>query len=371
MSFEKSLSLKFRPSQLEDLVGQKHVISTLIKASENNAFVHTYLFSGNHGSGKTSSARILANLITCENPSNGKTCGKCRSCKTVPFGASIDVIELDGATKRGIDDIKDLKEGASWSPTELSKKIYIIDECHMLSREATAALLKVTEEPPEHLVFILCTTEINKIPQTILSRCQKFNFRKIYSKDIANRLIFIAKKENINIEEKAIYSIAQMSRGSMRDAIGYLEQIATLAQDKEIKQNHIQKYFGVADRLGIMNMIRAMVAGDIALLMDQVNDMIIASVDCKSILLEISEVLRNITLLGVNGLNKESIIDLPDYEIEELEKIRKAVDHNKMLKLAAVFSSIEKEISVNINERWIMEATLIKCSNFISQNQVV
>jgi len=368
MQSDKSLCLKFRPTQLEHVIGQNHVTATLRKASETGLFSQAYLFSGNHGCGKTSTARILANLMTCDNVVDGNTCGKCTSCKTVPNRTAMDVIESDGASKRGIDDIKMLKEGARWSPTILSKKIYIIDEVHQLSKEGISSLLKITEEPPEHVAFILCTTEINKILDTILSRCQKFNFRKIYSKDIAKHLLAIAQKENIKIEPEAVYALAKMSRGSMRDAIGYLEQIATLANDKEIKAMHIQKYFGVSDRLGVINIVKAMVAGNIALLMDQVNDLIMASVDSQGILLEVSNVLRNVMLLGISGLNKD-ILDLPDYEVAEMEKIRQLVDHNRMLKLAGIFSKIEREIKININDRWIMEATLINCSNFINKDK--
>jgi len=356
----KSLYLKYRPTQLDEIVGQKPVVATLKRASINKEFSHAYLFSGNHGCGKTSTARILATLINCENVQKGVVCGKCRACRSIHDGASIDVIEVDGASNRGIDNAKSLVDSSRWSPNELKKKIFLIDECHQLSKEAISALLKTLEEPPEDVAFILCTTDVGKILPTILSRCQRFNFTKIQSKDIAQRLMDIAKKENINIEPTASYSLAKMARGSMRDAIGYLEQIGTVAGDKNIADSSVLKYFGLADRLGIINIVKSILSDNIPVLMDQVNDMIMASVDCKQILYEISEIFRNIMIIKAQN-GSSTIIDLPDHEINELKKIGESLKMIQMVKLAHLFSDVDKKISFNINERWITEATLIDC----------
>jgi len=720
---QKSLYLKYRPFQLKDVVGQKYVIETLKQASLKDEFSHSYLLSGNHGCGKTSTARILATLMTCENLSDGKICGKCRACKGIHVGASLDVKELDGATNRGIDDIKQLIDGAQWSPTELKRKVYIIDEClgkdsrvetdnglipisqivnekmdvkvrsynsltnqieykrvtswhknsgkaiyamhfetlgalyaadnhkimtpngwqvvedlevgnmvcrrgtvlnedqkqialgslmgdacvgrnrprlkkysrtnarlrfvhgnkqkeylewklgqfseyshqknvhenklcgfakkptysfntitsaqfnrleetvctdgkkmvtdswlnkltplsmaiwfcddgslnridtqkgksnyvtlhtqgfsyeenyliqqwlkdrwdvnasitkvknglfrlnlskegslkflkliseyvpicmqyklkkfedggtvgsfwaerksnnetglvseritrksfvryesntydlevqdnhnyfvsgtlvhncHQLTKEATSALLKILEEPPSYLTFILCTTEIKKILPTILSRCQRFNFTKIDSKDITDRLQLIAQKENINIEAGGLVVMAKLARGSMRDAISYLEQVSTIAANKKITTEGVNKYFGVADRAAILNILKAILSGKIPLIMDLINDMIMASADTKEILLEITEAFRYAMLLKAQG-GDSSLVDLPDHEVEELKAISDKLTMGQLLKLAKLFSDIEKKMSFNINERWIMEATLINC----------
>ena len=362
MSNKKSLYLKYRPTQLEDIVGQRQVVSTLKQASLNKEFSHAYLFSGNHGCGKTSTARILSTLMTCENIKDGKTCGVCRACKTIGDGASLDVKELDGATSRGIDNIKSLIDAALWSPQELSRKIYILDECHQLTKEATSALLKILEEPPDYLTFILCTTEVNKILPTILSRCQRFNFTKISSKEIAERLSYIAKQENIVIDEDAVNIIAKISRGSMRDAISCLEQIGTVASNKipKINAQHIQKYFGITDRLGIINIVKAIIDNNISLILDQVNDFIMASADSKQVMFEVSEIFRDIMVLKVQNASSK-IIDLPDSEIQELKKLGEPLKLSQLLKLAHLFSDIDKKISYNLNERWVMEATLINC----------
>ena len=360
MSEKKSLYLKYRPFQLKDVVGQKYTIETLKQASLKNEFNHAYLFSGNHGCGKTSTARILATLMTCENVVDGNVCGKCRACKGIHIGSSLDVNELDGATNRGIDDIKHLIEGAKWSPNELKRKVYLIDECHQLSKEATSALLKIVEEPPSYLTFILCTTDIKKILPTILSRCQRFNFTKICSQDITKRLVLIAQKEGINIEEGGLAIISKIARGSMRDAISYLEQVATVAANKKITAEGINKYFGVSDRAAILNILKAILDGNIPLIMDLINDMIMASADTKEILVEISEAFRNAMLLKASG-GDSRLVDLPDHEVSELKKISEKLTMGQILKLAKLFSDIEKKIGFNINERWIMEATLISC----------
>jgi len=717
MESKQSLYLKYRPVQLNDLVGQKHIVATLKQASINDEFAHAYLFSGNHGCGKTSSARILASLLTCENVKDGAVCGECRACKTIHAGVALDVKELDGATSRGIDDIKTLIDGAQWSPQELKRKVYILDEClgkdsrvetenglipisqivnqknpikvksynesskkieykevtayhknsgkdiyklhfeglgvlyaaenhkvmtphgwkkvkdlevgqevcrhqlnlnecqeqvalgsllgdaslsrnqprshklartntrlkfvhghkqyeyikwkleqfqcfslqkqphinkiggfakkptssvstqtssifnrlqditntngkktvtrqwldkigpiamaiwfcddgslnristqkgisnyvtlhtqgfsknendlirmwlverwginssvlpvknglfiisiskegsdkfldiiseyvpssmkqklknfnedkscsfwdtyenkneiglvpekitikefvryesntydlevegnhnyfvsgtlvhncHQLTKEATSALLKILEEPPSYLTFILCTTEIKKILPTILSRCQRFNFGKIASKEISARLKYIADKEKINIEEDAIHRISLLARGGMRDAVGYLEQIGTVAADKAINKGHVQKYFGVSGRDGILNIIKSMVSGNIPMVLDQINDMIMASADTRDIMV----------LKANNGETK--LTDLPDTEIVELNKIGEAMKLSQLLKLAHLFSDIERKMGFNINDRWIMEATLINCIAILRQ----
>jgi len=245
---KETLYLKFRPFQLEDVIGQKHTTGTLKQASIANKFAHAYLFSGNRGCGKTTTARILANLLNCDNPKDGRVCGECRACKTIRDGVAMDVVELDGAANGNVENVQSLIEGANWSPSELKRKVYIIYECHCISSKAISALLKIVEEPPEYLVFVFCTTEPKKIPGTILSRAQRFNFRKISSKEIVGRLSYIAKQENIPITEGALFEIAKLSRGCLRDAIVPLEQIATIAAKKEVTEMAIQKYFGLPDR---------------------------------------------------------------------------------------------------------------------------
>lgn len=358
---KQSLYLKYRPFQVDNIVGQNHVVVTLKNAAINNHFSHAYLFSGNHGCGKTSTARILANLLTCENKKDSVVCGKCHACQTIHSGKSVDVKELNGATSRGIDDIKSLIESAQWSPQELNKKVFIIDECHQLTKEATSALLKILEEPPSYLVFILCTTDLHKILPTILSRCQRYNFKRITSSVISSRLSFIAKQEKINIDESGISLIARASRGSMRDAISYLDHVQTLANGRKADAKNLSSLFGMVQRVGILELVLSIKACDIPKILDTVNDMVLAGADLQSVMYELSEVFRTLMVLKAKN-NDASKIDLPPSEIDELKKMGESLTLGQLYKLANVFGDIEKKMSFNINERWIMEATLIKCA---------
>ena len=364
-----SLYTKHRPAQLDEIIGQKHITDTLKHASQNNWFVHAYLFSGNRGTGKTSTARILATLMTCDNPVNGKVCGKCRACTTIPKDASLDVKELDGARNGLVDDVKILIDSARWSPVELSHKIIIIDEVHRLSKGAVSALLKILEEPPAYLTFILCTTEIEKMLDTITSRCQRYNFKRITVKEIAQRLKEIAEKESISADNDALLLLAKLARGSMRDAISSLGQVATLANSEKISTDIVQNCFCISDQHAIINIVKSIIKSDISLLLDQVNDLIVASVNINQIMFEISEIFRSIMLLKAQK-GKRDLVDLTDNEIEVLEEIGKSLTSSQLLKLAHVFSNVEKKMSFNINERWIMEATLINCvASLRSNNQ--
>jgi DNA polymerase-3 subunit gamma/tau len=358
--------LKYRPFQLSDIAGQQFTVNTFKQASSKNKFAHSYLFSGNKGCGKTSTARILSNLMTCENVKDGVLCGECRACKTIRHGMSSDVIELDGAQKRKVEDIQALIESSKWPPQELKKKIFIIDECHCLSSTAISALLKIVEEPPEFLAFIFCTTEQDKIPDTILSRSQLFNFKKISKSDIFKKLKFIAEQEKIEITDDALYSIAKLGNGSLRDSIVRLEQIYTILSNKKITESHVEKYYGMIHRSGLHNIINSIVENNVVKLLDQCNDLTMSSANIKEILFEISEVFRNsMVYKASNGKIKNDNISTG--EQETIEKICEKITLSKLDSLAKVFMNINKELEYNINERWILESTLIKCAHYINK----
>ena len=353
--------LKYRPFQLDDLVGQTSVVNTLKQASKIDRFANSYFFVGTKGCGKTSSARILANLLNCENVKDGQVCGKCLACQTVPAEVAMDVIELDGAAHGKVEHITALIDGANWGPSQLKRKVYIIDECHRLSGSAVSALLKITEAPPSYLTFIFCTTDPDKVIDTITSRSQRFNFRRLLSKEIVGRLRYISDKEKVNVTDEALFVLAQKSRGSMRDAVVALEQIATLAGQKEITGKHAQKYFGMADRQIVFQIVEAMVSSNIPLVMDQVNDLIMSNVDTKEIAFEISEAYRNIMLLKANNGDCKWLV-LPEQELELLKKNGENIKLGQLDKLAKQFSTLRKELEFSINERWVLESTLIHCT---------
>jgi len=238
-----ALYRKYRPVKFADLVGQEPIRTTLQNAVKQNALSHAYLFCGTRGTGKTSTARLVARVVNCENvDKNGEPCGKCSMCKDIEDGRLIDLIEIDAASNRGIDEIRDLKEKLHFAPTRGKAKIYIIDEVHMLTKEAFNALLKTLEEPPSHSYFILATTEVHKIPETIISRCQRFDFKRIGERELIDRLKYIAKQEKFEIEEEALKAIVKHVNGGMRDAIGLIEQ---LSGDGKIDLDSVQRILGV------------------------------------------------------------------------------------------------------------------------------
>ncbi|MCK4473690.1 DNA polymerase III subunit gamma/tau [Candidatus Parcubacteria bacterium] len=242
---------KYRPQTFKEIIGQEHIIKTLTNAVADDMVSHAYLFSGPRGSGKTTIARILAKAVNCEARKKGEyePCNKCSSCLEIRQDRSLDLIEIDAASHRGIDDIRELKEGIKFAPTKSRYKIFIIDECHQLSKDASNALLKTLEEPPLHAIFILATTEIHKMIATIISRCQRFDFRKLTVPKIIQRLKLISEKEKIKIEKPALELIALHSGGSMRDAESMFHQVLTFVgkTDREIKANDIKDLLGLVE----------------------------------------------------------------------------------------------------------------------------
>ena len=245
MSVYQALYRKYRPQTFDDVVGQMAVTQTLKTQLTNNQLSHAYLFTGSRGTGKTSCAKILAKAVNCLNPQDGNPCNCCAACKAIDSGSCMDVLEIDAASNNGVDNVRDLRDDAVYSPSQVKMRVYIIDEVHMLSISAFNALLKIIEEPPEHLLFILATTELHKVPATILSRCQRFSFRRISQEDIAARLQFVAYQENIDLEDSAARVLSRMADGGMRDALSLLDQCAS-ATAGELTAQRVYACLGIA-----------------------------------------------------------------------------------------------------------------------------
>ncbi len=245
MSTYQALYRKYRPQTFDDVSGQMAVTQTLKTQLMNDQLSHAYLFTGSRGTGKTSCAKILAKAVNCENPQDGNPCNCCRSCKAIASGSCMDVLEIDAASNNGVDNVRDLRDDAIYSPAQVKKRVYIIDEVHMLSIAAFNALLKIIEEPPEHLLFILATTELHKVPATILSRCQRFSFRRISQEDIAARLQYVAYQENIDLDDSAARVLARMADGGMRDGLSLLDQCAS-ATVGELTAERVYDCLGIA-----------------------------------------------------------------------------------------------------------------------------
>ena len=245
MSAYQALYRKYRPQTFDDVVGQLAVTQTLKHQLQTGKMSHAYLFTGSRGTGKTSCAKILSKAVNCLNPENGNPCNRCSACRSIDEGSCMDVLEIDAASNNGVDHVRDLRDDAVYTPSQVRKRVYIIDEVHMLSISAFNALLKIIEEPPEHLLFILATTELHKVPATILSRCQRFSFRRISQEDIAARLQYVAYQENIDMDESAARVIARLADGGMRDGLSLLDQVAS-ATTGELTSEQVYACLGIA-----------------------------------------------------------------------------------------------------------------------------
>jgi len=252
-----SLYLKYRPKDFDNLIGQEHIKTTLLNALKEKKISHAYLFCGPRGTGKTTTARLIAKSINCQNPLEfGHHCNECFTCKSAQEGSLVDLIEIDAASNRGIDEIRDLREKIRFAPSQARAKVYIIDEVHMLTKEAFNALLKTLEEPPAHAYFILATTETHKVPATIISRCQKFDFHRIAIAELVNRLKYIAEQENLNYEEEAMEQIAKSVKGGLRDAISILDQ---LSSEGNLTLDKVKKSLGISDIAAIENLFQSLI----------------------------------------------------------------------------------------------------------------
>jgi DNA polymerase-3 subunit gamma/tau len=279
------------------------------------------------------------------------------------------VLELDGASNRGIDDIRHIKESVYYAPQELSKKVIIIDECHKLTSEAFTALLKIIEEPPPYVHFILCTTDYRKVPKPIISRCQRFNFVKIPSKLMAERLAKVAEREKIKLSDGVALAISRVADGSLRDGLGFLEQIAA-SSSGEVTMEAAMHFFGMAERRVIYEMAGMILDRNISGVLYKVNELIVASVDIKTILIDISEVFRNVFLAKTVGTDTH-LLDLNKDELDLIASWAAKLSTGSLLRIASSFSKIEKEITFNINERWILEAALVNCILILNAEEKV
>lgn len=241
----QALYRKYRPQTFDDVVGQQAVTQTLKNQLQTGKLSHAYLFTGSRGTGKTSSAKILAKAVNCENPQDGNPCNCCAACRAIDAGSCMDVLEIDAASNNGVDNVRDLRDDAVYTPSQVKMRVYIIDEVHMLSLSAFNALLKIIEEPPEHLLFILATTELHKVPATILSRCQRFSFRRIGQEDIASRLQYVAYQENIELDDSAARILARLADGGMRDGLSLLDQCAS-ATTGDLTAERVYACLGIA-----------------------------------------------------------------------------------------------------------------------------
>ncbi|QDK39389.1 DNA polymerase III subunit gamma/tau [Bdellovibrio sp. NC01] len=311
------IARKWRPQSFTDVVGQNHITQTLTNALKNGRLPHALLFTGPRGTGKTSSARILAKALRCPNAVNFVPCNVCDSCREIASGSSVDVIEIDGASNNGVDSIRELRETVAFMPTSGKYKVYIIDEVHMLSTSAFNALLKTLEEPPAHVVFIMATTEVHKIPQTILSRCQRFDFRRISTRQITERLKLICDQDGVQADEDALWVVARQGDGSMRDSQSLLDQVITFANGPLTRENVVE-ILGLTDRALLFDTMSALVARDSQAVLRVIERISHAGFEPHLFSQDLLEMIRNLLLVKVSEKQATSILEMPDSELQAL-----------------------------------------------------
>ncbi|HLP17809.1 MAG TPA: DNA polymerase III subunit gamma/tau [Bacteroidota bacterium] len=348
---------KWRPMVFDDVIGQTHVSNTLRNALSSGRLAHAFIFSGTRGCGKTTTARILARAVNCLTPKNYEPCNECEICREIIDGRSMDVIEIDGASNRGVEEIRNLRESVRYAPSRGSKKVYIIDEVHMLTKEAFNALLKTLEEPPSHVLFIFATTEIHKVPATILSRCQRYDFRRISVDEIMGRLRYIASQEGIAIDEESLLMIAKKGDGSMRDAQSIFDQVVSFC-GTAITGAQVAEALSIVDAELYFRVTDAITARDTKAGLALVDDVVQTGYDLKEFLAGLTEHLRNLLIVKTTGDARL---------IEETELARTRYTHaaerfsvHDVLRLMKTVSELEAEIRYSVQPRFKVEIAIVQ-----------
>lgn len=361
MSYQ-ALYRKWRPTDFKDVKGQEHIVQTLQNQIKSDRIGHAYLFCGTRGTGKTTVAKILAKAVNCQNPKDGNPCGECPTCKAIAAGTSMNVIEIDAASNNGVDNIREIREEVQYSPTEGKYKVYIIDEVHMLSIGAFNALLKTLEEPPSYVIFILATTEAHKIPITILSRCQRYDFHRISIETIADRLSELMKEENITVEDRAIKYIAKAADGSMRDALSLLDQCIAFYLGKELKYDNVLEVLGAVDTTVFAKMLELLLKSYVSGCMELLEQMIMQGRDLTQFVSDFIWYLRNLLLVKTTDdeAKLEDIIDVSTDSLKQLSQEAKLADMETLMGYIRVLSDLANDLRYATQKRIKVEIALIK-----------
>ncbi len=355
-----ALPLKYRPMTFDDVVGQEHVVRTLRHAIEANRIANAYLFIGPRGIGKTTLSRIFAKALNCLSPHGVEPCGVCANCEEIAAGRSIDVTELDAASHNKVEDVRPIIEQCPFKPTGSKFKIYIIDECHMLSSAAWNALLKTLEEPPPHVRFVFATTEGDKVLPTIISRCQRFDLRRIQTHDIVSRLKYICEKEGIEAEEDALLAIARGAEGGMRDALSSLDQLISFKGDKVTEEDALG-VFGLVSRRALEDLAGAILKGDTAAILSSIEMFDSAGKNMRRLSGELLQHFRNLVVLQALGPNSKSLEATPD-QIRVLEAQAKGIDPGRVFRVCDQLAEMEDKLRYVLSVRTLIEMSLIRAS---------
>ena len=360
----QALYRKWRPKTFADVVGQEHITETLQRQVAEGRLSHAYLFTGTRGTGKTTCAKILARAVNCEHPENGNPCNRCASCLGIESGRLLDVVELDAASNNGVDSVRALRDEAIYSPAQVKKRVYIVDEVHMLSTPAFNALLKILEEPPEHLMFILATTELHKVPATILSRCQRFSFRRIRPQDIAGRLNYIAQQEHIDLKEDGAALLARLSDGALRDALSLLDQCA--AAGGAIDAPAVLDALGLAGNVQTAQLMSLILSRDTRGALALLGKLYDAGKDVGAVLGELSTLSRELLIRATAGEGGESLLS-GAYDSATLENLSKQGTSARFIQLCTLLQETAAQLQFSVNRRTDAELCVLKlCDETLS-----
>lgn len=358
MSYQ-ALYRKFRPTEFEDVKGQEHIVTTLKNQIKADRIGHAYLFCGTRGTGKTTVAKIFAKAVNCEHPVDGSPCGECPSCRAIADGSSMNVIEIDAASNNGVDNIRQIREEVSYRPTEGKYKVYIIDEVHMLSTGAFNALLKTLEEPPSYVIFILATTEAHKIPITILSRCQRYDFHRISIDTIAARLSDLMQQEKVDVDEKAIRYVAKAGDGSMRDALSLLDQCIAFHLGETLTYENVLEVLGAVDTEVFSRLLRQIIDKNVAAAISILDELVDEGRELGQLVSDFTWYLRNLLLIQSSD-DMEEVLDMSQDSIDALKEEAKLISPEVLLRYIRIFSELGNQVRYASQKRIVIEIAIIK-----------
>ena len=357
MAVYQALYRKWRPKTFSEVIGQSHITDTLRRQVAEGRTAHAYLFTGTRGTGKTTCARILAKAINCLHPIDGAPCNECEACRGIDEGTLLDITELDAASNNGVDQVRALREEAVYTPAVLKKRVYIIDEVHMLSTPAFNALLKILEEPPEHLVFILATTELHKVPATILSRCQRFSFKRILPRDMEKHLLRVARAEQIGLTPDGAEILARMANGALRDALSLLDQCRVV--EGSLDSRAVLDVLGLAGSIQTVQLMRCILAGDAAGALSLLDNLYRSGKDVSALLGELSDLARDLTIMKVAGRDGADLLT-GIYERKALQELGADVPVHRFLYLTQTLQEYCARLSDSFHPRTEAELCLLK-----------
>jgi len=352
---------KYRPKSFSEMVNQEHIVRTLTNALAMNKVAHAYLFTGPRGTGKTTIARLLAKSVNCENRKKSEPCNQCAACQEINEVRCLDLIEIDAASNRGIDEIRELRDGIKFSPNRWQYKVFIIDEVHQLTKEAFNALLKTLEEPPSHAIFILATTEIHKVPQTIISRCQRFDFHKLPLEKIAGRLSYIAEQEKVKIEKPALQLIALNADGSVRDGESLLGQIISM-EDKNITLEEVQTILGITDIRAVEDLVNYLSEKQISKAITHINQVFNQGYDPNQFAKSLINYLRKMIILKIDSRLVSLVApELTDEQLKTIMSQGQKFKETDLTKLIRLFIQAENEIRFSNLPQLPLELAVVEC----------